>query len=377
MPEQTTEIALNIDYTSNYYRSIASGVARYSHCRKWRFYTTGGIPQISLDDLRQWKGAGVIGRLTPELISDLQQRGIPAVNIKADYLDLPAVSVLMDNMRIGQIAAELFIEKGIRRFAATAWSIRGASGMQKVQGFVQTLNAQNFPVVLFNSRQDIQQIRELLQIKNGETVGVFAAEDFLGRMVIEACEDSDLHIPENVAVIGVDNSPFICEMLVPTMSSIELGAERVGYQAAALLDRLIKGEPIPPRPVMLAPERIVERKSTDILKSRDELVARALHFVRDNVSKPITVLDVTAAAFCSRRVLEKKFKQEVGRTLHEEIRRSRIEYACKLLRESDMLIETLAETCGYGSRERFNVAFRREIGKTPSSYRKEYRFTRN
>jgi LacI family transcriptional regulator len=193
-------------------------------------------------------------------------------------------------------------------------------------------------------------------------------------MIIEACEDRGLRVPEDIAVIGCDNGPFVCEMVKPTMTSVELGAERVGYQAASLLDHLIEGGEIPEEPVMVAPERIVERHSTDILEIEDELVARALRYIHDSASRPITVSEMTDSLFCNRRVLEKKFKAEVGRTLHEEIRRSRIERACKLLRETDMLVEVLAEACGYCSRERFNAAFKRETGKTPSAYHREYRF---
>ncbi len=375
--DKATEIALCIDYSSSYYRRIVSGVARYSSAKGWRFFTSRGVPQISLEDLKDWNGQGVIGRLTPEIIADLQRRGIPAVNIKSDYLNLPVASVLMNNELIGAMAAEYFLDKGIRRFAATAWSIKGASGKLKLQGFADALNARGFSMINLETQSDIHQLDEKLEIERGETVGIFAAEDFLGRMVIDSCYDLSLRVPEDVTVIGVDNSSFICEMVTPTMSSVELGAERIGYQAAALLDSLIQGAEIPAEPVMIAPERIVERRSTDILEVHDELVAKALRFIRDHCSEQIGVGEVIAALFCNRRVLEKRFKSVIGRTLHEEIRRSRIDLACKLLRESDMLIEVLAESCGYGCRERFNAAFRSETGKTPSAYRKEYRFGRS
>lgn len=377
MTERAKEIALCIDFNSNYYRSIVSGVARYSNMKGWRFFTSRGVPQISLQDLRNWRGNGVIGRLSPELIADLQRRGIPAVNVKSDYLDLPAASVLMNNMKIGSMVADYLIEKGLHRFAATAWSIKGASGKLKLRGFVEAIERRGHEVVVLESQKDIQNIGRALKVARGETVGFFAAEDFLGRVVIEACEDSELRVPEDIAVVGVDNGQFICEMVKPTMTSVELGAERLGYQAAALLDRLMQGGAIPSEPIMVAPERIVERHSTDILEIEDELVGKALRFIRDNAAHPITVTEVMDALHCNRRVLEKRFKSDVGRTLHEEIRRSRIQRACRLLRETDMLIEVLAEACGYCSRERFNAAFRREKGTTPSAYRKEYRFSKS
>ena len=114
--DKATKIALYADYSKSYYRRIVDGVARYSRTKGWRFYTSRGVPQISLDNLKDWNGQGVIGRLTPEIIADLQRRGIPAVNVKSDYLNMPVASVLMDNERIGALAAEYFLDKGINNF---------------------------------------------------------------------------------------------------------------------------------------------------------------------------------------------------------------------------------------------------------------------
>ena len=183
--DKAREIALCIDYNSNYYRSIASGVARYSALKRWRFYTTRGVPQISMQQLKGWQGSGVIGRLTPEVITGLQRRGIPSVNIKSDYLNLPITSVLMDNMAIGRKVADSFIGKGIRRFAATYWSIKGASGQLKVRGFTEALAEQGLRVELLDSRIKLGSPKRYLSPDRGETIGVFAAEDFLGRMIID------------------------------------------------------------------------------------------------------------------------------------------------------------------------------------------------
>ncbi len=376
-PGSSTEIALLIDYNSNFYRKIVSGVARFSKVRGWRFFTTRGVPQMTVEQLNEWEGAGVIGRLEPAVISLLKEKDIPAVNIKSDYLNMPVASVLMDNDRIGRDAAEYLFAKGIRRFATTAWSIKGHSGDLKLKGFVDAIAELDCEVVVLETREDIENIANLIPLEKGQPVGVFAAEDFLGRMVIEAAQDAGLSVPEDVAVLGTDNSPFICDMLSPTMSSMELGAERVGYQAAVVLDQLMSGLDVPLEPVLVAPERIEERRSTDILLMQDELVAKALRFIQENAGEPVVVADIVNALHCNRRVLEIRFRDKTGRTLHEEIRRARIQRACKLLRETDMLIEALAEACGYSSRERFNASFRREMGKTPSAYRREYRFSRN
>ena len=377
MNSDPKEIGLLIDYNSNYYRSIVTGVSRYNKLSGWRFYTYRGIPQISEAKLKRWNGAGVIGRLSPKLIEMLRYRSIPSVNIKTDHEQLSGHSVLMDNPKIGKMAAEYFIEKGIRHFASTAWSIKGFSGTIKMDSYTATLKSHGYKNTVLQSPRDINNLRKLLPMEKGHTVGVYAAQDFLGRMVIDASLNSGLRVPEDVAVLSTDNGPFICEMLSPTMSSLELGAERIGYQAASLLDQLIQGKEPRTKLSLIPPERIVERQSTEIQAMQDKLVVQALKFIKENVQRPITVNDLTTALRCNRRVLEIRFKGEVGRTLHKEIRRARIQRACKLLRETDMLIEVLSEVCGYSNRERFNAAFRSEMGKTPSIYRREFRFASN
>jgi len=377
MNSDPNEIALLIDYNSNYYRSIVTGVSRYNKLTGWRFYTYRGIPQITEAKLKNWNGAGVIGRLSPELIEMLNYRGTPSVNIKTDHQHLSCHSVLMDNPKIGKMAAEYFIEKGIRHFASTAWSIKGSSGTIKMDSYTATLRSHGYENIILQSPSDINNLRKLLPMEKGNTVGVYAAQDFLGRMVIDASLNSGLRVPEDVAVLSTDNGPFICEMLSPTLSSLELGAERIGYQAASTLDQLIQGKEPRDKLSLIPPERIVERQSTEIQAMQDKLVAEALRFIKENAQRPITVDDLTSALRCNRRVLEIRFKGEVGRTLHKEIRRARIQRACKLLRETDMLIEVLSEVCGYSNRERFNAAFRSEMGKTPSIYRREFRFASN
>jgi LacI family transcriptional regulator len=201
-----------------------------------------------------------------------------------------------------------------------------------------------------------------------------ATEDPVGRTVIDACLDSGFRVPEDVAVLGVNNDTFACEMLHPQMSSIELGAARVGWQAAQMLDQMIKGEKVPDEPIRIHPEQIVERHSTDLTALSDKAVASALSFIRENTHLPIQVNDVAKAAYVGRRTLENRFRSLLQVSVHDTIRRERVKRACRLLKETDMLVEDLSESCGYTTRERFNQAFKYETGTTPSSYRKKFRF---
>lgn len=367
------EIALLLDYNDNYAKTVVDGVAKYSMQADWRFATHRGVPSVTLDQLRNWSGDGVIGYLTPANVACLTARCIPFVNVKTDFIELPTCSVLTDNLAIGRMAADYLAAKGFRRFAYTAGPIEGVCGELKFNGFSDRLAAIGFECIRFLRAEDAVAVFEL---DPKVPLAILAAEDFVGRMVIEACEDGGLRVPEDVAVVGVNNSPFVCCMVKPQMSSVALGAERIGYQAAILLDRLMQGESVPVEPIVIAPEEIVERHSTELVEMDDRLVPDALRFIQAHVHEPIQVADVAQAVCCGRRTLEKRFKELLERSPHEEIRRARIRHACELLRETDTLVEVLAELCGYSTRDRFNVAFKKEMGITPSHYRKQYRFAK-
>jgi LacI family transcriptional regulator len=368
------EIALLLDYNDNYAKTVVDGVARYSMQSNWRFITHRGTPSVTFSRLKKHSVDGVIGYLTPESAEWLTARRIPAVNVKSDFPELPACSVLTDNIAIGRRAADYFVGKGFRRFTYVAGPVTGVCARLKFQGFQERLAESGQTC---SEASAAEKVPYLYKKDQKQPQAVFAAEDFVGRMVIEVCEDAGLRVPEDVAVLGVNNSPFVCCMLKPQMSSIELGAERIGYQAAVLLDQLMHVAKPPRDPVVIAPEEIVERRSTELSRTEDRAVQEALRFIRDHLHRPVQVDAVARAAGCSRRVLELRFRNLLGRTPHEEIRRARIAHARRLLRETDLIIEALAESCGYATRDRFNAAFKKETGMTPSKYRQQYRFAKH
>lgn len=369
------DIALAMDYANPFVRGVVEGVARYAFRKAtWRFYAPHGAPEVGLADLKKWSGHGVIGMLDHRQIDTLRNRGIAAVNIFGRFPDLPATSVVVDNLEIGRMAADYFIGKGIRRFAVTGRRMFGDATL-KYDGYISFLREHGYGCLELKSRQSIRQIADQLdRLEGSGPVGVLATEDPVGRMVIDACIDAGLQVPEDVSVLGINNDPFACEMLHPQMSSIELGPSRVGWQAARMLDRLMQGEAEPIEPVRIFPEKIVERHSTDLTAMDDRAVAAALRFIRENTHRPVQVDAVARAAHIGRRTLENRFRGLLQHSVHEIIRRERIQRACRLLQETDMLVEHIAESCGYATRERFNGAFRRETGTTPSDYRRKYRF---
>ncbi len=369
------DIALAMDYANPFVRSVAEGVARYGFQQgNWRFYAPHGAPEVSLNDLKKWSGDGVIGMLDATAVATLRKRGIAAVNIFGRFLDLPNTSVVVDNHEIGRMAAEYFIAKGVRRFAITGRKVFGDATL-KYEGYLSTLAERGFGCLELKSRQSIRNIAsQIEQLAGDGPVGLLATEDPVGRVVIDACIDTGLRVPEDVSVLGINNDSFACEMLHPQMSSIELGAERVGWQAAQMLDEIIRTGREPEEPVRISPEKIVERHSTDLTAVSDKAVAAALRFIRENAHRPVQVDDVARVAHVGRRTLEIRFRSLLQHSVYEVIRRERIQRAIRLLKETDMLVEDVSSACGYVTRERFNQAFKEESGTTPSGYRRRFRF---
>lgn len=207
------DIALAMDYANPFVRDVAEGVARYGFQQwSWRFYAPHGAPEVSLSDLNQWSGDGVIGVLDQASVAKLQKRSIAAVNIFGRFAELPKTSVVVDNHAIGKMAADFFIGKGIRRFAITGRRVFGDATL-KFEGYISTLEERGFECLELKSRQAIENIDAQIGAFVGEgPVGLLATEDPLCRMVINACVDEGLHVPEDVAVLGVYNGAFACEI---------------------------------------------------------------------------------------------------------------------------------------------------------------------
>jgi LacI family transcriptional regulator len=200
-------------------------------------------------------------------------------------------------------------------------------------------------------------------------IGVFACDDDRGREVLEACKLAQLNVPEEVAVVGVDNDEVFCELADPPLSSIALNAETAGYRAAALLDEMMQGRARKRQQIVVEATGVITRRSTDIVAVDDAGVAKALQFIRRLHGRNISVDRVSEEVAVSRRSLEKRFRRVVGRTILEEIQLTRLETAKRLLLETTHPISKVAEIAGFGSTGYFIQFFQKQVGKTPRRYR--------
>ena len=204
-------------------------------------------------------------------------------------------------------------------------------------------------------------------------VGLMTCCDDCSQHIIEACKIAELHVPEQVAVIGVDNDELVCKLSNPPLSSIALNFERGGYEAAELLDKLMTGkEKMKNQLIKVEPTYPVSRQSTDILAIDDSDIAKAIRFIRQHCKEPIRVDNVVAAAALSRRVLEKRFQKILGRSVLCEIRRVRVEQIVRMLVGTNLPISQIASKLGYPSVDHIARYFRQEKAMTPLAYRKQY-----
>lgn len=201
---------------------------------------------------------------------------------------------------------------------------------------------------------------------------MFCGYDFWGEYVIQACKIAHLHVPEEVAVIGVNNDEFICDLTDPPLSSISLNTEIAGYEAAAILDRLIAREKITQPQVMVHPIGVVTRQSTDVLAIKDSDVVEAVRFIRQNIQKGIQVDEVANAVFLSCRTLYKKFQQFLGHSVHAEIKRARIEVIGRMLLETDLSVSQIALTLWFPDIDHISRYFQSEKGANPLDFRKKF-----
>jgi LacI family transcriptional regulator len=204
-------------------------------------------------------------------------------------------------------------------------------------------------------------------------VGVMACNDDYAHHLVEACKTIRLHVPDQVGIIGADNDELVCELSSPTISSVAINFERAGYESARLLEEWMRRGKISLPALIDAPAtHVVSRLSTDILAVADAQLLKALRFIRDHVRENVRVTDVTQAAGLSRRALENRFRQELERSILQEIRRVRVNLIAQMLVETDLPVSHIAAVLGYENLQHIARYFRKEKHMSLMAFRKSY-----
>jgi len=278
------------------------------------------------------------------------------------------------------MAAEYLHNRGLRQFAYCGFDDMPWS-RNRHKSFQQRIAEAGFEIHSYS--QPKSRIKRLWQNEQKfladwlkslpKPIGLMACNDDRGQDVLNACKVAGLDVPDDIAVLGVDNDELICDLSRPPLTSVALNTERAGYEAAELLDKLIKGdEKMANQTIMVRPTNVVTRQSTEILAIEDREVIRAVRYIRQHTKKAIQVTDVVGVTNLSRRVLEKRFRKVLSRSILKEIRRSRVNQIAGMLVETNQSILQIALASGFTDANHISRYFQREKGISPVAYRKQY-----
>lgn len=380
-------IALLIETSREYARGLLRGVARYHHENgPWSIYfVPHGLDEPPPTWLKHWKGDGILCRINSQRMARaVLATGVPAVDVRGALPDSPVPFVGLDNRPIARLAYDHLHQCGLKNFGFCGRP-RGENPPQdfRCDYFVELVEQNGQPCDVFPGpnvgarkqsweREQEDLARWLKKLK--KPVGVLASNDDRGHQVLDACRRAGVSVPHEVAVLGVDNDANLCNLCTPPLSSIDTNASLVGYEAAALLVRMMEGAKSPKEPVLIgSPKGLVRRQSTDILAIEDAELAKALRFIRENACNGIQVSDVIAQTKHSPSTLERRIKALFGRSLKSEITRVRLDSAKLLLQETNLKVSQIAARSGFNEAKYFCEVFHNVEGVTPTAYRKQFR----
>ena len=370
----TRAIGLDIDTIGFYGREVIRGVMEYCHRNPhWviamepRFWAYEAIPQ-----LENWNVDGlIIQAYSPELVERVHRMGRPAINVSNFYGgSIPVPTVVPNDPAIGEMAADYLLSLGVRHFGYCT-NARFEYGRLRGNAFKKRLAESGASCDECDTGKT-EIIPWLAALP--KPAAVFCSNDAWAHRLLSAARQSGIRVPEQVAVLGVDDDELLNMVGACPLSSIAIPAAKVGFEAARLLEEALNGTPAP-RLTTLAPLCVVPRATTDVSCVEDTHVAEALQFIKSNSAHAIQVDDVVEHLSISRRSLERRFLETLGRSVGSEIRRAHVERAKQLLIATTLSIEEVASASGFSSATLLGVVFRKHIGKSPTDFRRYSGFT--
>ncbi|MBN1588784.1 MAG: DNA-binding transcriptional regulator [Pirellulales bacterium] len=379
-------VAVIIETSHSFGRELFRGIARFiQENERWSVFfversLSEGVPKW----LRKWSGHGIITRVgTPDIVDFLADKDIAIVDLNQRLYDLGVPGISNDHAAIGQMGAEHLLQRGFSQFGFVGhnglfWSdARRDAFMQQVEeagGHCDVYSyGSNAPRRFHDRTWELEMdriVRWVTQLP--KPVGIMACDDFRGLQLIEACAIARIDIPQQVAVLGVGNDSIACDLAGPPLSSILLNAFQMGYDAASLLNRLMRGEKVDCAERLLPPLDVVTRQSTDVMAVGDPLVSKAMQFIQKHACDGIGVPDVLRHVLVSRTVLQERFRSSLERTIHDMI------LEVKMKRVKELLVQTelpLLDICGrtaFKHPEYLCTVFKKHIGLTPTDFRKQH-----
>jgi LacI family transcriptional regulator len=376
--KELKRVILLLESSRNFGRELLYGIARYSRLHSsWSFYRELSGMKNSVPRLTNWNASGIIMRdslITKELL-DLELPTILILHEAERPKYLP--TVITDAKTITKLAAEHLLNRGLKHFAFCGyknifWSNHRENKFQNYieeSGFevhiYQPPNKHKFKSWYYEQSFMKDWLRKLPM-----PIGIMACNDDRGQHILEACKSLRIKVPEDVAVIGVDNDQLICELGDPPLTSVALNTESAGYAVAELLDRLMNGEKMKGQEILVSATHVVKRQSTDLLAIDDQNVANAIRFIRQNAKNKIRVDDVVAQTCLGRRSLESGFRKIIHRSVQEEIRRVRVELISQMLIETNLTVSEITALFNFTDFDHISRYFKKEKGLGLREFRK-------
>ena len=385
-PARIRRVALLIETSRSYGRDLLVGIAKFVRVHgPWSIDFEEGDPCGDVPPwFHRWEGDGVIARVKNRaLAAAIQRKEVPAVDLFGGLPDLKMPTLRSDELAVGRLAAQHLLERGFRQFAfcgynGTEWSDR------RRDGFEAAIAGAGFPCQVFQNphptshnpageyeehgpKYEQQMIRWLAALP--KPVGLMACNDSRARQVLNGCRSIQLGVPDEIAVVGVDKDEVLCELSDIPLSSVILNTEKIGFESAVMLDRMMAGEQAPSAAVLVAPKGLATKRSTEVLAIEDPHVAAALRLIRDHACEGFDVPALLRTVPLSRSSLERRFRQLLGRSPNAEILRIKLGRAQQLLMDSDLPLAGIAEKAGFANQEYLSRMFKKKVGATPGQFR--------
>jgi len=381
------KVMLLIAPTRAFDRGLLQGIARYANeYGPWTFYREPPHYQAIdwkkkvSDRLRTGQVDAIIMR-EPERIDEIIKYGIPGICAPVTKQTIGGfINVTIDNDEVGRLGAEHLIQCGLRHlaycgFQGIYWSAR------RGEAFEQSVRQAGHPCHVYQppaskgvhglwEREEPLLVDWLKSLP--KPVGIMTCNDDRSQHVLDACHAAQIHVPGEIAIIGVDNDEFICRLANPPLSSVCLNSEKLGYQAAQLLDHVMREKTANETVIVGGPTHVIARSSTNILLVEDKDIAEALHFIREHADRPLQVDEVAEAIAVSRRTLQDRFTRAVGRSIHSHILRERVNRITEMLVETDLPVAQIADRLSFSSPKQLDRVFVRFQGVSPTAYRSRY-----
>lgn len=380
-------VAVLVESTRAYGRGQLSGIASYlRQYGSWNVYwQERGLNDRPPVWLRGWDGDGIIARIsTRPLARTIRQLALPTVDLYGWLRGTHWPCLRADNAQVVRLAVDHLRERGFQHLAYCGFSgvnysderFRLFQRRAREEGYTchvcATPRLRHDGGIPASEQQGLLFEAELADWLLGlpKPIGILACNDVRGQQILNTCREMGVLVPDQVAVLGIDNDDIVCNLSDPPLSSVDLNCARMGFEAAALLARLLRGEDTSSRTLLVEPNGVVTRRSTDVLAIEDAEIARAVRLIRAHACSGLTVHDVLASCALSASSLERRFTRLLGRTPKAEIIRVRLQRVAELLGEPDLTLDTIAARTGFKHPEYLSTVFKKHFGMSLGQYRR-------